>query len=367
MLPQTGALPSPQSNAGPQSTTGTSLKSGARAAGQQAGQNADAATTPAEELVGAEGTGLAFAMLVEQPQQQTEPMSRTGGAFSPTDPGQSIARLPAESATLRTGVLTSDGMLEGLSSPMDRAAVNHPPTVKPIQPGPLQHVAAIEAEEPAPTRAQSAALGNAAQKGGAAQVVNASGGATSEAASSNDTAKSANSGKASLSAVSGAPAMTPTGPSDTAATAATSRVEAPPTAQLAREVKALARQGGDRLDFTLHPEELGRVSITMRRSATHTEVRVVVERPQALEALRNGLQLLPQAIAEVSNDLQGKDVRVSLSAQGDAGGDARHAFDGQSEERGARSDRQATSRDTAQSAALERETTQPPADDGIIL
>ena len=76
----------------------------------------------------------------------------------------------------------------------------------------------------------------------------------------------------------------------------------PVVRQLAQNIQVLVRGDMERMRFDLYPEELGRVSIQMQKTAGATKIMIVTETPQAFEALQRGASGLQQSLSQAGFD-----------------------------------------------------------------
>lgn len=76
----------------------------------------------------------------------------------------------------------------------------------------------------------------------------------------------------------------------------------PVVRQLAQNIQTVIRGDMERMRFDLYPEELGRVSIQMQKTAGATKIMIVTETPQAFEALQRGASGLQQSLSQAGFD-----------------------------------------------------------------
>ena len=117
-------------------------------------------------------------------------------------------------------------------------------------------------------------------------------------------------------------------PADVAPTAETADAaparRAVPVADLPLEVVRAARDGVERLEVRLHPEDLGTVEVkveTGRDAKTH--VTIAVERPETLHLLNRDARMIERLIAAQGLDLGGG-IQMELRQQGDGNAGGRH-------------------------------------------
>ena len=101
-----------------------------------------------------------------------------------------------------------------------------------------------------------------------------------------------------------------------------------PVADLPLEVVRAARDGVERLEVRLHPEDLGTVDVkveTGRDAKTH--VTIAVERPETLNLLHRDTRMIERMIAAQGLDLGGG-IQMELRQQGDGNAGGRHGSNG---------------------------------------
>ncbi len=306
------------------------------ALGSQSGKKVDASSAPAKSKDGtAEEGATSFADLLVNAQPIVDPASATPPISGNAPQTVSLQSQPPQGSAVSPGAIIA----AQVQTPPDvNAQTAAPASLSGLIAGAKQEkgtpsATPVGAEQRAlvlqPTAAQTALPSDGASSGALPSAGQSP--ANAAAAAQNTVTGTAPAEMAASAAdkpkvvidVKGAPHITPeeslpattVSGKPTATTAAQSLVgEAAPAAQVAKEVSHMLRHGTERLNFTLHPEELGRVRITMKTSETFTEIRIVVERPQALESLRHNLGALAQTLETQSADGNNRDLRLSLSA-----------------------------------------------------
>ncbi len=121
-------------------------------------------------------------------------------------------------------------------------------------------------------------------------------------------------------------------PADVAPTAETADAaparRAVPVADLPLEVVRAARDGVERLEVRLHPEDLGTVEVTVETGRdTKTHVTIAAERPETLHLLNRDARMIERLLAAQGLDLSGG-IQMELRQQGDGNARGRHGSNG---------------------------------------
>ncbi|MCQ8185484.1 flagellar hook-length control protein FliK [Parvularcula maris] len=105
--------------------------------------------------------------------------------------------------------------------------------------------------------------------------------------------------------------------------------------QVATNLQFITRGDVERMRFSLHPEELGRVQIQLQKSGTVTRVTIVTETAQAFDALARGAGGLQQSLSQAGFETD--DLRFSHREGDDQeSGSRREAYEERREQHGER-------------------------------